>query len=505
MALTGKNNEEKIWNFLKAAGYTECGVAGLMGNLYAESGLVPENLQNTYEHSLGYSDEGYTAAVDSGAYTRFSSDAAGYGLAQWTYSTRKAGLLAYAKQKGVSIGDLQMQLEYLVKELTGYSSVLSTLKSATTVKAASDAVLTGFERPANMGDSVKAQRVGYGQTYYDRYASKQAGVGAASSAPAFTMRTSRPTAGNKYYIRKASGGWSDAVKGSPTDSQCDVLANCVGYAYGRFNEIGGWGCCKFLRPVNAENFIQYKDSSLEVGQTPRLGACMVWQRGATLNGGDGAGHVAIVEKVVSDTEVYTSESGWNSTAFWNQTRKKGSDGNWGQSSAYKFLGFIYNPAQSCGAGAVPSGTTGGGTSGGSTGGSTTPDYSAQIRQFQTWLKNSVEPSLTVDGSAGAATKKAAVKALQTTLNLDYNAGLTVDGSFGQKTKAALANVRVKNGTKGALAYLVQGLLYAHGQNANGFDGSFGSGASDALVRFQTASGITADKVAGPAAFEKLVA
>ena len=138
---------------------------------------------------------------------------------------------------------------------------------------------------------------------------------------AFKMRTSKPEAGNKYYITKANGGYSDAIKGSPTDKDCDVLSNCVGYAYGRFNEIGGYGYCKYLRPVNAENFIQYKGTSLKTGQTPKLGACMVWQKGATLNGSDGAGHVAIVEKVVSDTEVYTSESGWGSSnPFWNKTR-----------------------------------------------------------------------------------------------------------------------------------------------------------------------------------------
>ena len=56
---------------------------------------------------------------------------------------------------------------------------------------------------------------------------------------AFKMRTSKPEAGNKYYITKANGGYSDAIKGSPTDKDCDVLSNCVGYAYGRFNEIGG--------------------------------------------------------------------------------------------------------------------------------------------------------------------------------------------------------------------------------------------------------------------------
>lgn len=160
----------------------------------------------------------------------------------------------------------------------------------------------------------------------------------------FKMRTTKPEKGNKYYTRKANGGYSNAIKGNPADSDCDVLANCVGYAYGRFNEIGGYGCCKYLAPVNAENFMQYK-GSCKTGQTPRLGACMVWQKGATLSGSDGAGHVAIVEKVVSATEVITSESGWGaSKPFWTQTRKKGSNGNWGAGTGYKFLGFIYNPA-----------------------------------------------------------------------------------------------------------------------------------------------------------------
>lgn len=160
----------------------------------------------------------------------------------------------------------------------------------------------------------------------------------------FKPRMTRPTSKDKYYVRKANGGYSNAIKGSPEDTQCDVLSNCVGYAYGRFNEIGGYGFNKYLAPVNAEKFIQYK-GSCEVGQTPKLGACMVWQKGSTLDGSDGAGHVAIVEKVVSDTEVVTSESAWgSSTPFYTRTRTKGSNGRWGCGSGYTFLGFIYNPA-----------------------------------------------------------------------------------------------------------------------------------------------------------------
>lgn len=161
---------------------------------------------------------------------------------------------------------------------------------------------------------------------------------------AFKMRTTRPEAGNKYYITRANGGYSYAIKGSPTDSKCDVLSNCVGYAYGRFNEIGNWGYCKYLSPVNAERFMEYNNTGIPVGQAPKLGACMVWQGGATKKGSDGVGHVAIVEKVISPTEIITSESGWGSrNPFWNATRKKG-NGNWGAGAGYKFLGFIYNPA-----------------------------------------------------------------------------------------------------------------------------------------------------------------
>lgn len=155
---------------------------------------------------------------------------------------------------------------------------------------------------------------------------------------AFTMRITKPGAGNKYYIRKAQGGYSNAIYGKPTDSECNVLANCVGYAYGRFNEIGGYGYCKYLAPVNAENFMQYK-GSCEVGMVPKVGACMVWE-----GKGDLAGHVAIVEKVYDNNHVYTSESGYGSkNPFWNSHRYN-NNGRWGCNSNYKFLGFIYNPA-----------------------------------------------------------------------------------------------------------------------------------------------------------------
>ena len=171
MALKGNTDEARIWNFCIAQGLTEAGAAGLMGNLYAESALDPKNLQNSYEKKLGYTNESYTAAVDSGAYGNFVRDCAGYGLAQWTYWSRKEALLSFARSEGASIGDLEMQLKFCFKELSnGYEAVLNTLKTAATVRAASDSVLLKYERPADTGEAAQERRASYGQKYFDKYA-----------------------------------------------------------------------------------------------------------------------------------------------------------------------------------------------------------------------------------------------------------------------------------------------------------------------------------------------
>ena len=113
------DNPSTIWNYFKGKGLNDFAVAGIMGNIYAESGFKPTNLQNAYEKKLGYTDDSYTAAVDSGSYGNFVKDSAGYGLAQWTYWSRKQALLEYARSVGKSIGDLSMQLDFMWKEMQG--------------------------------------------------------------------------------------------------------------------------------------------------------------------------------------------------------------------------------------------------------------------------------------------------------------------------------------------------------------------------------------------------
>lgn len=169
MQATGSETERKIWNFLRCRGLSPAGAAGLMGNLYAESALNPANLQNSFEKKLGMKDIEYVAAVDSGAYGNFVRDSAGFGLAQWTYWTRKEALLNYAKKVGASIGDLEMQLNFLFQELKGYTAVYEVLRTAKTVQEASNIVLTKYERPADQSAAVKAKRASYGQAYHDYY------------------------------------------------------------------------------------------------------------------------------------------------------------------------------------------------------------------------------------------------------------------------------------------------------------------------------------------------
>lgn len=171
------SNAKKIWDFLKSKGFNDYSCAGIIGNMDAESGLNPKNLQDSYQARLGFTDDSYVAAINSGAYSRdrFIHDNAGAFLCQWTWHTRKAALYDYAKSKGVSIGDLQMQLEFFYKELSEiFFSVLIDLRTASSVLEASNIILLKYECPADQSVSMQNKRASMAQTYYSRFASGQA-------------------------------------------------------------------------------------------------------------------------------------------------------------------------------------------------------------------------------------------------------------------------------------------------------------------------------------------
>ena len=180
--VTGSNNAETIWKTLRKAGYSKAGTAGLMGNLQAESALIPNNVQSSYlKDNPNQYRANYTSKVDNGSISAYDfihkgPGGGGYGLAQWTYYTRKAGLLSAAQNNKTSVGDLGTQLSYMINELGQYG-LTKTLKNATSIRNASDIILTKYEQPADQGSSVQVKRASYGQAFYNDYASRSEAEG----------------------------------------------------------------------------------------------------------------------------------------------------------------------------------------------------------------------------------------------------------------------------------------------------------------------------------------
>lgn len=165
---------QRIWDGLMSDIHNEYGVAGLMGNLVAESGLIPYRVQGDFTTGYSYSIT-YTNYVDSGVVSEYDfvhngPNGGGYGLAQWTYYTRKQALYNMKQSMGVSIGSVELGIAYLLHELkTGYIGVYETLRTATTIRIASDKVLHDFESPSDQSEEVEIYRASLGQDVYNEY------------------------------------------------------------------------------------------------------------------------------------------------------------------------------------------------------------------------------------------------------------------------------------------------------------------------------------------------
>ena len=161
-------NEKKVWVFFKSKGLTDAGTAGLMGNLYCESKMESVIYEEKYHKSIGLTNEEYVAKVNSGQYTNFVNDQAGFGLAQWTYYSRKQALLN--KCLG-NIGDLDCQLGFLYDELKqDFSNVLNLLKSSNDIYYCTVQVMVNFEKPSDQSDEARNYRNSISQRYYNTFA-----------------------------------------------------------------------------------------------------------------------------------------------------------------------------------------------------------------------------------------------------------------------------------------------------------------------------------------------
>ena len=283
------------------------------------------------------------------------------------------------------------------------------------------------------------------------------------------IRTTCPN-NNKYYITTGKGGWNKAIQGKPTKSGANVLANCVGYANGRFAEIIGKNCIEYQLICNAENFIEKAQGyGLQISQTPTLGGIMVWEGLGSL-----AGHVAIVERIDNNNQIFTSESAYNGSAFYNKTRSN-SNGRWGMSANYRFRGCIINPSN-------PQPTP------------PSPTGDPQIRYIQAKLNERYGTNLDIDGKFGKETKKGLTLALQKEDNWQYNAGLVEDGIMGNNT--ARKSPVVRYGADGWITWTIQCMLYCKGYDPGYLDGKYKDKTETALLNYQKSHGLKADAVVG---------
>jgi hypothetical protein len=142
--------------------YPVNGAAGLVGNLIAESGAMPERIEGSAEatpmRAKDFSERVRTFTPDEirdrDPARRLGPKLPGVGLAQWTKASRRAGLFQHTfrgRRLGSAIlSDLDAQVDYLAAELgRDYRQVDATLRSpGVTVEQASDVVLLRFEVPA---------------------------------------------------------------------------------------------------------------------------------------------------------------------------------------------------------------------------------------------------------------------------------------------------------------------------------------------------------------------
>ncbi len=169
-----------VWDNLMTYIGNEIGVAALMGNLYAESYIIPYRCQGDFNSVTKFlPSRNYTKNVDNGIVSEYDfvehglyERQDGYGLAQWTYYTRKQALYNMWKSGNYdSIGNLDLALIYLKSELEthGYNDTLTVLQNATDIRSASNHVLFYFENPELQGPSVQDTRYKYSQDIYDIY------------------------------------------------------------------------------------------------------------------------------------------------------------------------------------------------------------------------------------------------------------------------------------------------------------------------------------------------
>lgn len=160
------------WDALAQLIPNEIGRAGLLGNWYAESKVIPYIKQGNTQPPWSPSTT-YTNNVNNGTISKsaFINDSVGYGFAQWTYWSRKELMYTIAENLGMSIGAFDVGIAMVTNEMTQgaqeYKDTLTVLLNATDIRTASDRVLHHYEKPQDQSVNAEIVRADYGNQIYD--------------------------------------------------------------------------------------------------------------------------------------------------------------------------------------------------------------------------------------------------------------------------------------------------------------------------------------------------
>lgn len=235
-------SESSVWNKLKAKGFSDTATAAIMGNMQAESAFIPNNVEDRYHTASWKTDEYYTSIVDNGMYSRdqFASDSYGYGLCQITYPSRKRALYNYAKQRGVSIADEQMQIDFLMVELTSdFRGVYDLLLSNASLYKMTEKYMKIFENPLDQSDGAVNVRVNNAQKILNKYSGTNPDVDPEPTPEPQPSPTPQPIDHCQTETPILKRGDKDFYKGGDKGVAVSMLQKGLeGYGY----DLGTWGC-----------------------------------------------------------------------------------------------------------------------------------------------------------------------------------------------------------------------------------------------------------------------
>lgn len=143
-------SKQEIYNQLRKGGLSQAGALAMMGNWQCESGLEPNRVQGDFSPYRTISKD-YVRRIENFTLQRdaFAHDAKGFGLAQWTYWSRKEALWVMWHSSGLSIASPELQVKFALYELkTDYSGLYDYLCVSNDLYTATSRICKEYERPA---------------------------------------------------------------------------------------------------------------------------------------------------------------------------------------------------------------------------------------------------------------------------------------------------------------------------------------------------------------------